>query len=114
MPPPQTKVLNIPVAAGVNLPNPSTARLNMLPHMIDVQKPTSTMNMALMGICTNPNDRPPSDVNAGNVTSMLVGEKIAARINNNPTNEVVESMALLEILLPREAPINLPANMKSQ
>ena len=48
-PPPTTIVINIPDAAAVYLPKPSTARLNIPPHMTDVQRPQRTINRHFTG-----------------------------------------------------------------
>src|SRR5690554_756104 len=108
--------MKIPEAAGVYLPKPSTARLNILPHIIEVQRPTRTKNSALIGTSAKPNESAPAAdlCNTGNSTKLVVGENIAAKTNTNPTNESVESMVLLETLLPNDAPTSLPISIRNQ
>ena len=50
IPPPTTKVMKMPEAASVYLPRPSTERLKMPPHMMEVHKPHAAMNIHLIGI----------------------------------------------------------------
>lgn len=59
MPPPHTNTMNRPEAAARYLPNPSTAKLKIPPHMMEVHRPTSTRYIALMGTSANPKERPP-------------------------------------------------------
>src|SRR5690554_4825115 len=116
IPPPQTIVMKIPAAAGVYLPNPSTARLNILPHIIEVQRPTNTKNSALIGTSAKPNERAPSAdlCNTGSSTRLVVDEKIAARTSTNPTIERELSIVLLDTLLPSDAPTKRPINIRNQ
>ena len=48
-----------PSEVAVYFPNPSTARLKIPPHMIEVQRPTNTKYIALIGTSAKPNDKPP-------------------------------------------------------
>ena len=49
----------IHISAARYLPNPSTAKLKIPPHMMEVHRPTSTRYIALIGTSANPKERPP-------------------------------------------------------
>ena len=49
IPPPTTIVIKIPDAEAVKRPNPSTARLNIPPHITEVHNPIKTRYIALIG-----------------------------------------------------------------
>jgi hypothetical protein len=84
----------------------------MLPHMTEVQIPTKIKNMMLMGTSVNPNEM--SERNTGILTVAVNGLKMA--INKKIMASVAANinMALDDIFAPREAPVNLPINIKNQ
>ena len=58
MPPPTTMVMKMPEAASVYLPRPSTERLKMPPHMMEVHRPQRAMSTLLVGTgCSLMNER---------------------------------------------------------
>ena len=102
IPPPQTITMKIPEAAAVYLPKPSTAKLKIPPHMMEVHKPQRAMNMIPTGTSTIPKEI--SDKNTGILTLVVAGAKIAIKIKIIPTVAADDNIALLEILAPKEAP----------
>ncbi len=106
----------MPDAAAKYLPNPSTARLKIPPHIIEVHNPTNTKNIAFIGTSAKPNVSIPVAVLCitGKSTIVEVGKNIAASTNIKPTKEATVNIVLLETLPPIEAPINLPTNISNQ
>ena len=49
MPPPTTIIMKMPEACSLYLPRPSTARLKMAPHMMEVQIPQTARKMHFIG-----------------------------------------------------------------
>ena len=84
--------------------------------MIEVQKPTNTRYIALIGTSAKPNDKPPVSPcwSTGKLTNVSVEEKIARNTKINPRADVKVSIALLEILAPSEAPARRPTNIRNQ
>ena len=78
IPPPTTIIIKIPEACAVYLPKPSTARLKIPPHIMDVHKPQSTKNRALTG--TEAISNPFSTLYPGIETVISFGVKIAINI----------------------------------
>ena len=70
----------MPEAAAVYFPNPSTARLNMPPHIMEVHNPHKTTKTILIGT---------SVFKTGKVMVEVIGEKIANKINIKPKSETV-------------------------
>ena len=106
--------MKIPEAFSVYLPNPSTARLKIPPHMMDVQSPTNARNIALTGTCTSPNIPSELFLNTGIFTIESVGANMAEITRIIPMAEAVPNIALAEILLPILAPIRRPTNISNQ
>ena len=84
--------------------------------MIEVQRPTNTKYIALIGTSAKPNDKPPVALcwSTGRLTNVPVEEKIARNTKIKPSADVNVSIALLEILAPSDAPARRPINIKNQ
>ena len=103
MPPPHTSAMKMPEAAAVYLPRPSTARLKMAPHMIEVQKPQRIIRPRASGI-----------LEALMVTATDSGTKIAAIRSTMATEAITPSIILLLTLEPTDAPTRRPISIQSQ
>ena len=101
-------------AFSVYLPNPSTARLKIPPHITEVQRPTSTSNIALIGTFTNPNKPSALFLNTGIFTIVSVEDKMAPNTNAMPIAETVVSIAFADTLAPTAAPTRRPMSIKNQ
>ena len=104
--------MKIPEAASVYLPRPSTAKLKIPPHIIEVQRPQSAINMMLIGTCATPNEI--SLLNTGILTIVVIGQIKARIMNRIPTPDATVSIALLVNLPPKEAPTRRPINIRNQ
>ncbi len=113
IPPPQTNTIKIPEAFSVNLPKPSTARLNIPPHITEVHRPINTKRAALRGTCSNP-IKAASPVKTGILTVSEAGENIAARVSTKPAEDTVVNIDLAETLLAITAPTKRPTNISNQ
>ena len=110
-PPPTTIIIKIPEAAAEYLPSPSVARLKILLHMIEVQRPQSTNNSAATGTTTIWNDVP---VKTGIETVVDLPKTIAKTINIIPVIVVIIIIERLETLPPMKLPMKRPTNIKNQ
>ena len=68
--------MKIPEAIAVYLPSPSTARLKIPPHMIDVQSPQSAKNMIPTGTVSIPKPMLAPPLNTGIATVVALGANI--------------------------------------
>ena len=110
-PPPTTIIMKIPEAWAVYLPRPSVARLKILGHMIEVQRPQSTKNMAEIGTVTNWNEEP---VNTGISTVVDLPRSTAKRMNSIPAPLATIIIERLETLLAMKLEHKRPTNMSNQ
>ena len=104
--------MNRPEAIDVYLPRPSTARLNMAPHITDVQSPQRMKNITPIGISARENDS--WEVMAGNLTVAVSPRNIPRRRNMMATMPTKLTMARLETFPPTEAPTRRPQSMRNQ
>src|SRR5690554_2461671 len=111
IPPPTTIIIKIPDAALVYFPSPSTARLKILPHIIDVHNPQTTSKSALKGTTVNENEDP---VNTGIDVVTVFGVSMAAIINIIASPDTVESITLLDTLPPTSPPMKRPTSIRNQ
>ena len=100
--PPHTMVMNMPEASSNLLPSPSTARLKMLLHMMDVQNPHSAISTMDLGMAL-----PKIVVISG-------GMKMTAASSAMPANEHVAIIMRAETREPRMPPIAQPIVIVSQ
>src|SRR5574344_169330 len=112
MPPPQTIVIKRPEAAAVYLPSPDVARLKMLPHITEVQRPTKIKNIIPTGTSAKPNDM--SDLKTGILTITSVGIKMANSTSIIAMDDTVVSIVLLENFDPNIPPVSLPKSIRNQ
>ena len=103
--------MKIPDAAFVYLPKPSTARLKILPHIMEVHNPQSTSNNALKGTTVIAKEDP---VNTGMRVVTVFGDRMAPKIRIMPSRETVESIVLLETLPPTMLPMKRPTSIRNQ
>ena len=93
------------------LPSPSVARLKMLDHMIEVQRPQNTMRIALSGSVTT---WKPEPVNTGMEPVMLFGKNIARRMRIMAAPLVTTIMARLDTLEAMKEEMRRPTSISSQ
>ena len=116
IPPPTTIIIKIPEACAVYLPKPSTARLKIPPHIMDVHKPQSTKNRALTG--TEAISNPFSTLYPGIETVISFGVKIAINIKQIAVAETtincvrVATLPLMTLLA--ERPTNMSGTVGKQ
>src|SRR5574344_727718 len=103
--------MKIPDAAAEYFPNPSVARLKILLHIIDVQRPQRTNSNAAIGTVTNVNEEP---VNTGIDTVVVLPRTIAAMISTIPSVVVPIIIVLLDTLPPIKLPMKRPTSINNQ
>lgn len=112
IPPPQTITINNPDATAVYLPKPVTARLNIAPHITDVQSPQRIKNTAFIGICTELNESV-LESNPKNDTISSFAQ-IPADISAIAIADVTASIVRLDTFEPIIPPTNRPTSINSQ
>ena len=103
--------MKMPDAWAVYLPSPSVARLKMEAHMMEVQRPHSTMSNALTGTMVMSKEEP---VNKGMSTVIDFGASMAAIIKTMPTALVQSIMVRDDILSAMNPAMNRPTSINSQ
>ena len=112
-PPPTTIIMKMPLAWAVYLPSPSVARLKILAHMIEVQRPQSTSSRALIGTVADQNLKFIMS-NSGMLMVLVLGMNMAARISIMATL-VVQSISWRDDTLPAMKPeTRRPQSISSQ
>ena len=101
--------MKIPDAAFVYLPRPSTAKLNILPHIMEVQSPQSTNNNALTGTFVIAKEEP---VNTGIKVVTVFGDNMAITINKMASDDRGQHYRL-EIFPPTKLPIKRPMSIRT-
>ena len=96
----------------VYLPMPSTAKLKMPPHMMDVHNPQSTKSTTETGTTCKP--KLMSALNTGMLTAMSAGKKIPITTNKIASVLTVVNCDLAENLPPKSPPSKRPINIKNQ
>ena len=110
-PPPTTIIMKIPEAWAVYLPRPSVARLKIEDHMIEVQRPQSTRNMAAIGTVTIWNDVP---VNTGISTVVDLPRSTARTIKIIPAPLAIIIIMRLDTLSAIKLEQRRPTSIRSQ
>ena len=110
-PPPTTIIMKIPDAAAEYLPNPSVARLKILLHIIEVQRPQRTNSNAAIGTVTNVKEEP---VNTGIDTVVDLPRTTAATIHTIPNIVVPIIIERLDTFPPIKLPMKRPTSISNQ
>ncbi len=111
MPPPTTIIMKMPLAFSVYLPSPSVARLKMQLHMTEVQRPQSTMRMALIGSWTIVKLVP---VNTGMLPVMVLGRRMARMMSSMAVPLTVIIITRLDTLEAMRLETKRPTSMRNQ
>ena len=103
--------MKIPEPIEVYLPRPSTARLKIVPHITEVQRPQRVKKITPTGTSTIPN---PVPVNTGIAPITSVGAKMPTSTKISASEATNESCTLLEILPPSRPPSRRPHIIRNQ
>ena len=99
------------IILAVYLPRPSVAKLKMLAHMTDVQRPQRTRNKALMGTCAISKLEP---LNIGMLVIVSRGENTAQAMRMMATDEVNVISVLLDTLPAMKEEMVRPTSISNQ
>ncbi len=111
MPPPTTIIMKMPLAFSVYLPSPSVARLKVQLHITEVQRPQSTMRMALSGSFTTAKLEP---VNTGMLPVTVFGMRMATMMSSMATPLTTIIMVRLDTLAAIRLERKRPQSIRNQ